>query len=81
MDKKLKPCPFCGNEEIVAQVDNINNRFVIYCANADEVCLAEMSLSFSDAGLDKGQFIDFAEMKTIMQELENNWNRRVRDGK
>ena len=66
---ELKPCPFCGSEDITAIVDYINKRFVIYCANADETCPAEMNLYFSDAGLGKGDFIDFTEMKTIMQQM------------
>ena len=76
---ELLPCPFCGGTDIVANVDNINHRFVIYCANADECCLAEMVLYFSDAGLGKGEFIDFAEMETIMQQLVTKWNTRTKE--
>ena len=77
MNNELKPCPFCGDVNVVAEVDTINRRFAIYCTNPEEGCPAEMNLYFSDAGLDKGGIINFEEMRRAMQELTDKWNNRT----
>ena len=74
---ELLPCPFCGSDEIVANVDYINKRFVVYCADSLNCCPAEMSLGFYDAGLGEGQFIGFDEMEKIIKELTDKWNTRT----
>ena len=77
MNNELKPCPFCGNVNVVAEVDTINRRFAIYCVDPEESCLAEMNLYFSDAGFGKGERISFEEMGKAMQELTDKWNNRT----
>lgn len=70
---ELKPCPFCGCEHIIAEINHLSNRFVIYC----EECIAQMELSFTDAQLDSGCVISFEEATKIIDELTTQWNRRV----
>ncbi len=70
---ELLPCPFCGEEEIYAEISYENKEFRIYCA----FCPAEIILSFSDLGLDNGRIISFDEMKSVMQELIDKWNTRT----
>lgn len=72
---ELKPCPFCGCEHIIAAINHISKRFVIYCEN----CIAMMELSFIDAQLDDGSIMDFCEVRKIMDELTVCWNRRATD--
>ena len=72
-ETELKSCPFCGHKHIIAEINNMSNRFVIYCEN----CLATMELSFIDAQLDDGSFISFYEARKIMDELTEQWNRRA----
>ena len=74
---ELLPCPFCGSEEIYAEVSYATKEFRIYCAASDCDCVAEMRLSFSDAGLDEGSIIDFKEMTTIIQQMIELWNTRT----
>lgn len=74
---KLKPCPFCGGTEIHAEVSFGTKEFRIYCAETS--CTAGMRLSFVDAGLDNGEFIDFQKMTKIIQLLVDMWNRRAND--
>ena len=76
MDVKLKPCPFCGCEHIVAEINNLSKRFAIYC----EDCIAAMKLSFVDAQLGDGSFISFYEARKVMDDLTEQWNRRANDG-
>ena len=73
----LKPCPFCGGTEIYAEVSYLTKEFRIYCANADEPCVAEMRLSFADAGLSNGEIIGFEETTKIIQQLIDLWNTRT----
>ena len=73
---ELKPCPFCGCEHIVAEINNLSKRFAIYC----EDCIAAMELSFVDAQLEDGSFISFYEARKIMDEMTEQWNRRANDG-
>ena len=75
MPNELKPCPFCGCEHIVAEINNLSKRFAIYC----EDCVANMELSFTDAQLDDGSFISFYEARKIMDCLTEQWNRRTTD--
>lgn len=77
MSNELKPCPFCGNVNVVAEVDFMNRRFVIYCTDPEEGCPAEMNLYFADAGLDKRGTFSFEEMRRAMQELTDKWNNRT----
>lgn len=74
---ELLPCPFCGGEEIYAEVSYITKEFRIYCADPEEGCVAEMRLSFADAGLGNGEIISFEEMTTIIQQLIDLWNTRT----
>lgn len=74
---ELKSCPFCGGTEINAEISYLTKEFRIYCANADEPCVAEMSLSFADAGLGNGEIIDFEEVTEIIQQLVDLWNTRT----
>lgn len=73
---KLKPCPFCGCEDITAEIATELREFRIYCCS-DEGCPAEMCLAFEDAGLGTGFVIDFDEAQRIMEQLEEAWNRRA----
>ena len=70
---ELKPCPFCGEEEIYAEISYENKELRIYCA----FCPAEMNLSFSDVGLDNGQVIGFDEMQAVIEEMIGKWNTRT----
>ena len=74
---ELKSCPFCGSTEIYAEVSYLTKEFRIYCANADEPCVAEMRLSFADAELGNGEIIGFEEMTKIIQQLVDIWNTRT----
>ena len=74
---ELKTCPFCGGTEIYAEVSYVTKEFRIYCASPDCDCVAEMRLSFGDAGLGDGSIIDFKEMTTIIQQLVDLWNTRT----
>lgn len=74
---KLKPCPFCGSEEVYAEVCYELKEFRIYCADPDTDCVAEMRLSFADAGLGEGEIIDFKEMTTIIEQMVDLWNTRT----
>jgi hypothetical protein len=74
---ELKACPFCGGTEIYAEVSYVTKEFRIYCASPDCDCVAEMRLSFDDAGLGDGSIIDFKEMTTIIQQLVDLWNTRT----
>lgn len=73
---ELKPCPFCGGEAIVAEICYLDKSFHVYC----EECPVGIMLSFADAGIGQGEFVSFYEMKKIIAELEEAWNRRS-DGK
>ena len=72
-DTELKPCPFCKCEHIIAEINGLSKRFVIYC----EDCIAMMEISFVDAQLGDGSFMSFYEVRKIMDELTENWNRRA----
>jgi hypothetical protein len=72
---ELLPCPFCGEEEIYAEISYLAKEFRIYCASGG--CTAGMRLSFEDAGLGEGGTIDFAEMQTIMLQMIDLWNTRT----
>lgn len=72
---ELLPCPFCGEEEICAEISYLAKEFRIYCASGG--CIDEMRLSFEDAGLGEGGTIDFAEMQKIMQQMIDLWNTRT----
>lgn len=72
---ELKPCPFCGGEVIHAEIYFPLAEFRIYCASGDTPCLAEMRLSFEDAGIIGGR-IDFDKAKKIIEEMTETWNRR-----
>ena len=74
---ELKPCPFCGCENIIAEINYLSKRFSIYC----EDCIAQMELSFIDAQLNDGSFISFYEARKAMDELTKQWNRRAENGK
>jgi len=76
MEFYLRSCPFCGSIDITAEVSYLTKEFRIYCANPDEACPAEMSISFYDAGFGKGEIIDFEEMLAIIQQLVTKWNTR-----
>ena len=70
---ELKPCPFCGHEHIISEINNMSKRFVIHCEN----CVAAMELRFVDAQLGDGSFISFYEARKVMDELTECWNRRA----
>ena len=72
-ETELKPCPFCGGEEVIAEIDNLQNVLHIYCEN----CVAEIGMDFVRAGLGDGSFMSFYELKQVMNELEEIWNRRA----
>ena len=72
---ELKPCPFCGGGIIQAEIYIPLEEFRIYCADG-EGCVAEMRLSFSDAGIIGGR-IDFDKAQKIMCEMVDAWNRRA----
>ena len=72
---ELKPCPFCGSENVIAEINNLDKEFVIFCEN--DCCRAEMKLPFADTMVGNGEFISFYEMQKIMDDLTNAWNRRA----
>lgn len=72
---KLKPCPFCGDEYVEAEIDIPMEVFRIYCTSG-EGCTANMELSFEDAGI-VGSRVDFAKAQDIMEQLVEAWNRRA----
>ena len=47
---ELKPCPFCGDEYVQAEIYFPLSEFRIYCTGG-EGCVASMTLSFEDAGI------------------------------
>lgn len=73
---ELKPCPFCGCENITAEINNLSKRFCVYCGE----CPATVELSFTDANIGDGSFISFYEARKIIDELTELWNRRANDG-
>lgn len=72
---ELKPCPFCGEKEIVAEVSYEDKVFRIFCGN----CPASYELYFADAGIQGGEVIGFGEMQAIIQELIDKWNKRAKE--
>lgn len=75
---KLKPCPFCGGEYVMAEIYLPLEEFRIYCTEGDG-CAAEMRLAFSDAGIVGGR-IDFDKAQDIMAQMIDAWNRRADNG-
>lgn len=75
--EELKPCPFCGGEDVQAEMYIPLSEFRIYCASG-EGCAAEMRLSFEDAGIIGGR-IDFSKAQEIIEQMIEAWNRRVSD--
>lgn len=75
---ELKPCPFCGDEYVQAEIYYPFTEFRIYCTGG-EGCTANMTLSFEDAGIVGGR-IDFDKAQEIMNQLVEAWNRRAEDG-
>lgn len=75
-NRELKPCPFCGCEDITAEINHLSKRFRVYCTE----CPASIEFSFIDANLGDGSFISFYEARKIIDELTELWNRRVNDG-
>ena len=73
---ELKPCPFCGSEEIIAEINYLSKRFCVYCGE----CPANIELGFADANIGDGSFISFYEARKIMDNLTESWNRRANDG-
>ncbi len=78
MMAELKPCPFCGDEYVQAEIYYPFTEFRIYCTGG-EGCTANMTLSFEDAGIVGGR-IDFSKAQEIMDQLVEAWNRRAEDG-
>ena len=76
--EELKPCPFCGDDYVQAEIYFPLSEFRIYCTGG-EGCAANMTLSFEDAGIVGGR-IDFAKAQEIMEQLIAAWNRRAEDG-
>ena len=76
---ELKPCPFCGDDYVQAEIYFPLSEFRIYCAGG-EGCVANMTLSFEAAGIIGGR-IDFAKAQEIMEQLIEAWNRRAEDVK
>ena len=72
---ELKPCPFCGSSEIIAEVNQIDKRFYVLCGE----CVAEMNLSFVDAQIGDGKIVSFHEMHEIMKQMIEAWNRRAEE--
>ena len=74
MSENLKPCPFCGSKDIVTRLgynDAYKNPIIvkIYCFNCGSQMrkyVSQYATSFQDA-------VD------IMDEIKNQWNRRVED--
>ena len=73
---ELKPCPFCGNEDVIAEINHLSKRFSVYCGE----CPATIELGFTDAQIGDGSFISFYEARKIMDGLTESWNRRANDG-
>lgn len=70
---ELKPCPCCGSEEILAEINNIEKKFEICC----EECDIAIATGFNQVGLNNGGFISFYEMEETMKKLTDKWNRRT----
>ena len=70
---ELKPCPFCGGEEIISEVSYGEKAFRIYCA----CCPASYELYFNDAGLQGGEIIGFSEIMEVIEEMTDEWNTRT----
>lgn len=77
MMDKLKPCPFCGENEVYADISYAAKEFRIYCNSPMTDCVAEMRLSFADAGLGNGEVIDFEEVLKIIEQMIDLWNTRT----
>ena len=73
--RELLPCPFCGCKEIIAEINTLSKRFVIYRGE----CPATIELGFTDANIGDGSFISFYEAINIMGSLTESWNRRAND--
>ena len=76
---ELKPCPFCGEDYVQAEICFRLSTFRIYCTGGDG-CVASMELDFEDAGI-LGGCVDFNKAQEIMDQLVEAWNRRADDGK
>lgn len=72
---KLKPCPFCGNDEIIAEISYKDKTVGIYCAG-DNGCFAQICERFHDLNLYNGDIIHFDELEEMMQDFAERWNRR-----
>lgn len=72
---KLKPCPFCGNEEIIAEISYKDKTVGIYCGG-DNGCFAQICERFHDLNLYNGDIIQFYELEEIMHDFAERWNRR-----
>ena len=72
-ETEWKPCPFCGCEEVIAEINHLQKVFHIYCGE----CPAEIGLGFVDANIGDSSFVSFYEAKKVMNELEELWNRRA----
>ena len=70
---ELKPCPFCGGEEICAEISYEDKVFRIYCG----YCPASYELYFNDVGLQGGEVIGFGEMQSVIAEMIDKWNTRT----
>lgn len=70
---ELKPCPFCGGEEIIAEISYEEKVFRIFCA----YCPASYELYFNDAGLQGGEIIGFSEIMEVIKEITDKWNTRT----
>lgn len=77
-NKQPKPCPFCGCENVQAEIYFPMAEFRIYCCGEDG-CPAHMTLSFSDAGIIGGR-VDFEKAYSVMDQLVEAWNRRADHG-
>ena len=64
---ELKPCPFCGDDCVQAEIYCPFSEFRIYCTGG-EGCVAHMTLSFEDAGIIGGR-VDFEKAYEIMDQL------------
>ena len=69
MDKKLKPCPFCGNEVVI--IDDYNPRLYRPIKNG------KYYISCYDCGIMMGYDTDYGGQFNTEKEAIEAWNRRI----
>lgn len=71
---KIKPCPFCGNQDIYTRVE--------YAGVSFGVLLIDLKICCSRCGIEKEKRFElcdtpFDDVRKAMAEIEEDWNKRA----